>query len=353
MAAIDWSLFWTIIGSVAGVLSVLIPLVILLINGFKKRTHENIKKEFEPFIEQNKQLSEDLKRLNSEINTKLQLPAYSLDVIKLTELATERKIEEITKQYEEAVVSKDKELANTLQANLDEINLLRKSIDTTTRERNALENKLQNVIERPQIQLAANAVRLPTGLILLVRYNGKYGALQAVDQSSKERGSFIKYAWWYQPDDLMNFITGSPQFGFGETAEGIVGQPPILKIGPINLSWSICSESSGWVYFGQGPTSADYELLVTNEISITSVNITKYKNQFLKAGFNYFIEFEKYKEDKIQSFFDTVRKVKDFDNIYVVNNRSANIVIRNPHSKEVIENLAKEAGLILLKLTKN
>src|SRR3712207_5650116 len=54
---------------------------------------------------------------------------------------------------------------------------------------------------------SGNSVRLPTGRILVVRYAGKYGAIQAIDQASEERGGFIRYAWWYQPDGSGSFIS--------------------------------------------------------------------------------------------------------------------------------------------------
>jgi hypothetical protein len=280
----DWSLFWTIIGSVAGVLAIIAPFIAWLGNRYRKRVQNEIKKEFEPLVEQNKRLAEENQRLNTEINTRLQMPSYSLEAIKLTEIAAERKVEEITKRYEEAVTSKDQALADTLQSKLREIESLRQSIDAITKERSMLETRLQSAIVKRQPRIGNNAIGLPTGLILLVRHNGKYGAVQAIDQSSQNRGSFIRYAWWYQPDGSGSFTKGNVEFGFGETSEGRPGVTPRLQIGPIQLEWSIGGEGSGWVYFGPKVTpSPDYELLVTNEVDISMVNAEGLANQFIKA----------------------------------------------------------------------
>ena len=282
-----------ILGSIASI----IGFIVWLKTSFMTALQNIVKKEVEPITSQNRQLVEENKRLYSDINTRLQLPAFSLDAIKLTELATERKIEEITRQRDEAIASKDKESESTLQAHLDEINSLRQSIDVSTKARIALENKLQDVIVKPQPASSYNGIMLPTGLILLVRHKGRYGALQAVDQTAEKRGEFIKYAWWYQPDNSVDLLTGNSQSGFGEAffGQAIARHPsssPMLKIGSINIFWTTGGEGAGWVYFGPNiQPSPDYELLLTNEIDITKINITKLANQFIIAGFSYSVRF--------------------------------------------------------------
>lgn len=117
---------------------------------------------------------------------------------------------------------------------------------------------------------------LPTGLILVVKHKDKYGAVQAIDQSGKDRGAFIKYVWWYQPNGTGTFLDKDVQNNFSVTKEDYPGQSPMLEIGPIKLQWSMGGEGRGWVYFGPEVSgSTEYELAVTRLIDITKVDATK------------------------------------------------------------------------------
>lgn len=143
-----------------------------------------------------------------------------------------------------------------------------------------------------------NGLLLPTGVILLVRYNGRYGAVQAVDQRYQSlREEYIRYAWWYQPDGTGIFTSPTTEAGFGEVRFGYQEreeQPNIwnvtqgpegqwLHIGPIRLMWSAGGNGQGWVYFGESSNaSPEYELLITNEIDITRIDATTHTNKFLR-----------------------------------------------------------------------
>ena len=260
----NWDIFWTAVGSVAAALAVLGPLLLF----GARLVKQQLQKEIQPVKEENLRLRDDL-------NTRLRLPSFGLDAIRLTEAAAQRKVEELELKYEQAVRDKDRELSDTLSEQLREIALLRERLAILQTERNQLQTALESNLIVPRRHVGKNAVELPTGFILVVRHAGYYGAVKAVEQSSSKRGAFIRYVWWYQPDGSGSFINANVQRGFGETTEnGPYPRPtPMLEIGPIRLEWSVSAEGSGWVYFGPSSTpSPDYELVVTNEVDISKVN---------------------------------------------------------------------------------
>jgi hypothetical protein len=258
----DWGLFWTAVSAVVALLVMIGGLLIWIVNQF--------------FIDPVKQENKQLKR---EIDTKLQLPSYSLDAVRLTELATKRKIEEIEIEYEKAVEEKDEQLASELSKHLKEIEQLRNKLEKVSNERTSLQQNLQTSLSNREFIHAGNALGLPTGFIMLIKQDDKYGALKAIDQSSRNRGSFIKYYWWYQPDGTGKFTSSSVQFGYEEGSEGKTGSD-FLEIGPIKLEWSAGSEGQGWVYFGSTRPSEEIELVVTTEIDISRIDAKDFN--FLK-----------------------------------------------------------------------
>jgi hypothetical protein len=142
---------------------------------------------------------------------------------------------------------------------------------------------ITEALRRYVAQHRPNSVTLPTGRILVVRYDGKYGAIKAIDQASEKRGGFIRYAWWYQPDGSGSFISSTAETGYGETRDyaprdggpdiGTIRQTPSLEIGPVELEWSMASDGYGYVYYGPpGNHSEEYELALTNETDISRVD---------------------------------------------------------------------------------
>src|SRR5262249_51369303 len=90
-----------------------------------------------------------------------------------------------------------------------------------------------------------NALSLPTGPILVVRHNGRFGAVQALEQS----GKFIRYAWWYQPDGSGSFVNEHVLTGEGKADENVHPVMPPLKVGPFEIQWSVGPRGRGWVYY--------------------------------------------------------------------------------------------------------
>ena len=261
----DETLFWTIIGAVAAVIGVLSPIVYAIGRGVRRQ----FVRDLEPIRDENR-------RLREELDTRLRLPTFGLDAVRLTELAAQRRIEEIEQGYRKAVEQKDQQLANALAEQLREIGELRQQLDATSAARGRLETSLRNAIVPRRLQGSGNGVSLPTGEILIVKLEGKYGAVKAADQASSERGSFIRYIWWYQPDGSGVFVGPTTQTGYSETRE-VRGRPsPQLEVGPIRLQWSVGGDGIGWVYFGPGTSpSPGYQLGLTNEIDIARVDAAK------------------------------------------------------------------------------
>lgn len=258
---INSAAFWILIG-VLVVLFIGIAIFNFINVGRMKR---NILQGFEFISEQSERL-----RIEQQMNISKQAKEFS----ELTGITTDRKLEELDGMYEKAVKDKETEKAQQIIAKKAEIQQLRANLLDAADQKEKLENKLRNNVIASGPALGLSALKLFTGGILLVRHQGKYGAVQAVEQASGERGSFIRYVWWYQPDGTGSFTNANTLQGFGETGETMGSQ---LEIGPIKLSWSKCEEGSGWIYFG--PTimpSPEYELVIAGEIDIAKINAINY-----------------------------------------------------------------------------
>ncbi len=171
--------------------------------------------------------------------------------------------------------------AKEVAAEIQELERIRGQLTQVANERDLLHQQLQySVLARPS-QHGKNAVGLPTGPILLVKHQDRYGAVKAIDQASDKRGKFVRYVWWYQPDaDAADFLSAVTKTGIGETKEDYPGPLPQLKIGPIELEWSMGGDGQGWVYYGPSSTrSEEYELALTNEVDITRVRVDRYEFQ--------------------------------------------------------------------------
>ena len=261
MKDIDWSVFWTAVGSIVATLTLLGGVALWLFSSIKKRATKDLEN-----------LRDENTRLRQDIDAKLKVPSFSLDAIKLTEVAAEKRIAEIEEKYNQAIGSKDQASADHLSRQLAQIEKLKKQVESADNEREQLRLKLQTALIPKAPQVAENAVGLLTGKILVIRKDSKYGAVLAVDQSSDKRGSFIKYAWWYQPDGSGQFLSPSTISGFGEAKESYPGSAPILNVGPIAVEWSIGGDGQGWVYFHGPFSSSGCALAPTSEVDISKIN---------------------------------------------------------------------------------
>ena len=129
----------------------------------------------------------------------------------------------------------------------------------------------------PSVEGSQRSVALHTGQILLVRYEGKYAAIQALEQTSRERGAMIKYRWWYQPDGTGSFVNQNVLAGTDEARE-IYPEPgkmmaPQLNVGPIVLGWTVGGEGQGWIY-SRHPDILNivYELVSTEKTDIRLID---------------------------------------------------------------------------------
>jgi rRNA-processing protein FCF1 len=127
-----------------------------------------------------------------------------------------------------------------------------------------------------------NAVTISDGQLLIVRHNGRYGAVQPIKQvMTRDAGKeYIHYHSWFLPDGSWKF----DQLGTVETFTGTARLPQVgesieesqLRIGPIRLEWSGDSTGMGYVYFGPSSTpSPEYELTVLNESDITQIDASQ------------------------------------------------------------------------------
>lgn len=259
--------WWTMIGSLVAVISLIGGGLALIYRSLKRaarREVENVKLENE--------------RLHKELETRLRFPGYAKDVIQLTEDAAEARIKELESRYDAAIREKDQEKARALDSKVKEIQALKKQLEDAAATQSRLQVKLRSaLVEAPPLP-NQNAYALPVGLILLVKHNGKYGALQAVEQASSSRGAFIRYAWWFQPDGSGDFTNESVKFGFDVKGERMKPYPPMLNIGPIQLEWSVGGEGQGWVYFGPSSTpNPEYELVITGQVDISKINAEQFR----------------------------------------------------------------------------
>lgn len=247
-----------------------------------KRVQAAIRREIESQKEENRKLRADL-------DLRFRLPAFAADAVRLTEIATERKIEELTRQYEEAVAAKNDERVASLESELKEVGKLRRQLQEVSIERDALQTQLESAIIIGHPPRGDNAVGIQTGLIFLIRAGGKYAAVQAVEHrvvsspskpggawTSEPGGSrnFVRYVWWYQPDGSGILSNENAEFGSGIAHEGdYLLRTPYLRIGPLELQWSAGGTHSGWVYFRRsGEPGEEYEFAHTREIDIANIN---------------------------------------------------------------------------------
>ncbi|MBD0377155.1 MAG: hypothetical protein ICV51_16195 [Flavisolibacter sp.] len=264
--------FWTMIGAITGILTAFSTFLLFLYKKWEKA----ISKKFDPILQENQKLRQDLEE-------RYRYPQFAKDAISLTEIGAERQIQKLRDEHQKALEEDKQQRAIEISAKISELKNLQDRFIQISTERDKLQQQLRNSIIREEVK-HDNAVLLYTGLILLIKYKGSCGAIKAIDQAWKDRDSFIKYYWWYQTEpNINNFISPSTQSGYAETGEWVQNgnekryNKPILNIGPIKLQWSAGGNGAGWVYYGLGIPSDDYQLALTNEIDITKINITNYK----------------------------------------------------------------------------
>lgn len=252
---------------------VLIAVLVLGYIGFKL---------YQRFTEDNgEELEEQIEQFKIELQTRYGSSKYAKSVIEL-ELTAFRKIAHLKTYYSEAVEQNDTEKARLIEEQIQQIEILQKELRESALRHEEAEARLRSAVAILHPPLGKKAMRLLTGQILLIRHLGKFAAVQAIDQASGDRGGFIRYVWWYQPDGTGVFTNSSTVTGFGETGEGKGNQ---LEIGPFKLSWSKSDDGAGWVYFG--PTvvpSPDFELAYTSEADISKIDAATYV--FLKPDVN-------------------------------------------------------------------
>ncbi len=250
--------FWYIAG-------VLIAVIVLAYVGYK------IYEKF--MLGDDEELEEKIEQLKTDLQSRYGSSKYAKSVIEM-ELAAFRKTAQLNTYANEAREQNDTEKARLLEEQIHQIETLLKELRESALRHEEAEARLRSIITNIQPPHGKRAMRLLTGQILLIRHLGKYAAVQAFDQASADRGSFVRYVWWYQPDGTGIFTTPETTTGFGETGEGKGNQ---LEIGPLKLSWSKSHDGTGWVYFG--PTivpSPDFELAYTAETDISKIDAASY-----------------------------------------------------------------------------
>jgi FtsZ-binding cell division protein ZapB len=262
---IDWNVVWTAVAAIAAALTMIGTLAMKLWSSIRNRHQKDVD-----------DLKEENKRLRDEMQSRLQLPSFGLDAIKLTEIAAQRKIDEMQNEYKTAIEMNDETLASELSKQIAEIELLRTRVEASSNERDALQERLRNVLTARPPTFGKNAIGLPCGLILLVRSQGKYGAILAVEQSHANRGSRLRYVSWYQSDGSSDLLAPNVIVSFAETSEKRPGPSPMINVGPICLEWSVGGEGQGWVYYGySGRTNLDIELAMTNSIDLSTIDLDR------------------------------------------------------------------------------
>lgn len=257
--------FWTMTG-------VLLTVLLVFLGAIWRLTRGAIAREFEPIRQQND-------RLRDELDRRFKIPEFASSVVELTDRAAQEKIRNLEAQHAQALRERDEASAREIQAKLMVIESLRS-------EQDALTTRLQSAVIPTPPQIAGNALGLPTGLILIVRKDGRYGAVQVVDQQSRGLGEFVRYAWWFQPDGSSGIFTNeNVQAGFKEARRSAMPGPgpavvmrpdAFLEVGDIRLLWSAGGQGFGWVYYGPSSNpSPDYELAVTDAIDISKVDASR------------------------------------------------------------------------------
>jgi len=258
----DPAAFWTMIGAIA------IPMGALL-SELYRRLRNILQAELGPLKEQNEWLK-------TQIEQRLQLPTFAMNAVELTEKSAQLRIEELKREHEQALRSRDEAKSGELASAVQELETLKKRLQELNAERNRIVHRVEGVLRAREPVDSTNGFGLPTGPILLVRQDGKVGALKAIDQASDRRGKFIRYAWWFIPDGSTDFSSPDTEFGFGETGEHVSTNPQ-LTIGPISVTWSMGGDGLGWVYYGTTSGSPDYELAITQEADISRVDASHYR----------------------------------------------------------------------------
>lgn len=331
----DWGFIWTVVGTAVTIFVTVITFITWLARKYKKSIQETIEKAVKPLIEHNKSL-------NEMIQIRLQLPRFALDRVELMEKTFEIAIEEVKEQRDRALAEKDSELAKTLQTELESKELLASQIIQNYEERNKLQNQFHKVAffkHNPTISF--NGVSVPTASIMLVKYDGKYGAFQPIEQSSSPK-EFTRYAWWYQPDGSMNFINESVESGLDKVSNSVN-----INIGAIRLGWSGGGESYCWIYFGPtGENSDRYELQVTEEINIRTINPTLYIGKFVKAAPKYTIKLNPDNKENILEMLKEMTKIYPNEIQYTSSDLTITLYTRNSKIIEEIGNSFDKSTII-------
>lgn len=219
------------------------------------------------------ELEEKIEQLKADLQSRFGSSKYAKTVIEL-EVAAFRKVAQLKAYSGVATEQEDTERVRLLEEQIQQIEVLLRELRESVLRHEEAEARLRSVVTNLQPPHGKKAMRLLTGQILLIRHLGKYAAVQAIDQASVDRGGFIRYVWWYQPDGTGIFTTPSVLTGFGETGEGKGNQ---LEIGSFKLSWSKSEDGTGWVYFGPSIVpSPDFELAYTAETDITKIDAASY-----------------------------------------------------------------------------
>jgi hypothetical protein len=133
------------------------------------------------------------------------------------------------------------------------------------------------------VEIASNAVRVPTGAILLVRKDAEYCAIKFTKfwTGKTEEDQYASYESCYQGDKTGSFSNKNVKFKKGELSRprlrGIgrlsfsFGKTDI-QCGPIKLEWS----GKGWIYFfnsNQDQGDHGIELAPTKWTEISEINV--------------------------------------------------------------------------------
>ena len=218
---------------------------------------------------------------------------------------------------------------------------------TEERERFALEDIQKAWLLQPNVIASVNSLRFPDDLIILVRHEGKYGAFKATEQRHTDSRNFIKYEWWYQPDDAMNFTEGADS-GSGEAWESDPLNPPLIKIGPINLSWSICGNNLGYAYFRSSSIPPDkFDLCATDKTHIELIDISDFVDKFHEAPTNYQITLREGDKEEIDLLINILKKTENFAEVSTAFDLSSgvtiiNLYLTNSASLEAIKSTLEE-----------
>lgn len=223
--------------------------------------------------EQEEDLEEQIEILKGELESRYSSSKYAKQVIEL-ELAAFTKVAELKAAHKYVVELGDPERIRLIEEQLHQIENLKQDLGQVVIHHEQAEARLRGLVTSVKPPLGKNALKATTGQIVLVRHMGKYAAILPIDQASEERGSFIRYFWWYQPDGTGILTNSNALTGFGETGEGKGNQ---ITAGPLKLGWSKSKDGLGWIYFG--PTvvpSPDYELAYTSQSDVSKIDAATY-----------------------------------------------------------------------------